>query len=104
MPTFGEIQFFPVAGSVSPPSPDPHDGAGLNQYQPQSKLCVLYILLCFTNVWNSYFMPRIVLGAKDKKISSKADSYLLFDRQDSMPDVNLLFLIPRPNLLCFVDL
>lgn len=89
-----EIQFFPAANSASPSPPDPHDWAGLNQYRPQSKFC--------TMLYKCTEFLLYVLGVKDKKKSSEADSCLLFARQDSMPVFNLLFLIPKSILLCFV--
>lgn len=56
----------PLGNFFPPAKYDPYDWAGLTHYLPQSKFCVLSIFLCFTNLSNSYFMPGIVLGAKDK--------------------------------------
>lgn len=60
----GKSGSFLLLSCVSSPA---HDRTGLRQYLPGSKFCVLSILLCFTNLLNSYFMPGIVLGAKDQK-------------------------------------
>lgn len=80
-----ETQFFPVVNYVSPV---PQDWAGQSQHLLVSKFCVPSILLCFTNLLNSYFMPGNVLGAKDGKTNKQTnknrvmqtDSCLLFGR------------------------
>lgn len=95
-----EIQFFPAANSVSHPSPNPYECAGLNQYLPQSKFCVLSIYYEFLLYARHCVRGQ---GFKKKKKSSKATSCLLFDRKHSM-----LVIISepqtQPSLPCFVEL
>lgn len=87
-----EIQFFPAANSASPPPPDPHDWAGLNQYRPQSKFC--------TMLYKCTEFLLYVLGAKDKKKSRVRQTPIFYLLGKTVCQC-LIYCFSSPNLSFF---